>query len=220
MSIYFGILPSDELNRQIDETHDIIENRTDEKFYPYQEKITRQIAHELLDEIFVKLIDVIDDPKRQQKMHKLVGNIHSAVDTMLKHILSEQENEKVLDAFHFLHDDCIFTDNDNQRRVGFLLDEEQGQQLKDYFEQAKASDKPHELLEKAMDIIIQANLQHFVGEFSKHLHLGVIKRKAVPIAETAINKASKVAIHKLLPDMQLDACERLVKHFEKFVIEK
>lgn len=220
MSLYFGFIPSQQLNAQIDDTIDLIENRQDEEFYPYQEQTTKRIAHELLDKLFVRLIDIITDPKRQEKMRKLVANIHSAVDTMLKHILSKQENDKVLDAFHFLHEECIFVDNDNERRVGFALGAEQGQQIIDNFQQAKQSEDPHQALQDAMDIIIQVNLEHFVNDFSQHLHLGLIKRKAVPMAEMAINKASQVAIHKLLPEMDNEACMRLVKHFEQFIVEK
>ncbi len=218
MTIYFGFVPTDELQTQIDDTLDLIANRSDEEFYPYQEKITKRIAHELLDALFVRLIEIIPDSKRQEKMRKLVTTIHSAVETMLKHILSKQDNEKVLDAFHFLHNDCIFTDDHEERRVGFALSTDNGQTLISNFEKAKQTDDSHQLLQEAMDIIIQANLEHFVVEFSKHLHLGAIKRKAIPVAEMAINKASQVAVHKLLPGMDNDACMRLIGHFESFIV--
>ncbi|PID37817.1 MAG: hypothetical protein CR966_00280 [Pseudomonadales bacterium] len=220
MTIYFGFIPTPELNQQLDDVIDMVANRPEEAFYPRQLEVTNQIAHEILENLFVKLVEIIDDPKRKEKMKKVVANIHSAVDSMLKHIIVEHPNDKVEDAFKFLLDDCLFTDNDGIRRVGFLMPENQGQKVVDDFATAKTADDPHDMLIEVMDIIIETNLDHYLTDFSKHLHLGMLKRKAIPLAETAINKASSVAIHKLLPDMDNDACKRLVTHFEQFIIVK
>lgn len=220
MTIYFGFIPSNELNNKIEDTIDLVHNRTDENFYIYQKDITNQITHELLDELFTYLIDIILDTKRQEKMRKLVTTIHSSVDSMLKHVISKQPNDKVIESFQFLHKDCLFLDNESNLRVGFVLSEEDGQKIIKNLQESHNTEKPHELLQEAMDLIIKANLDHFIVKFSQTLNLGVIKRKAVPIAEIAIKKASRVAIHKLLPEMQTDACLRLADHFDKFIVEK
>ncbi len=215
---YFGFFPSDTLDKQIDEVYDLMDNRPDEAFFPQQEKVCNRIAHEIIEELFVKLVSMLEPSKRKDKMNKLIDNINSAIDTMLKHIITEQPNDKVIDSFNFLRNETVFEDNNGNRHIGYALSETDGQKVFNAFEQAKISDKPNDLLITAMHIIIRNNVDHFVGKFGKTLHLGLIKRKAIPIADTAITKACLIAVDKMLPELDKQACIKLADHFEKMLI--
>lgn len=218
MTTYFGFIPSTTLNSQIDTNIEVMGNAIDTNYNPYRDTVTKQIAHELLDNLLTKMLDLIADEDRRHKMQKVNQAIHTAIDTMLKHVLTDLPNEKVLDSYHFMNNSCLFVDNDNNRRVGFALSTEQAQKVNASLASAKTESEPHPHLQAVMDTLIKANLEHFVVEFSKHLHLGMLKRKAIPVAELAVNKASQAAIHKLLPSMDNDACLRLTNHFEQFVV--
>lgn len=220
MSTYFGFIPSTDLNQQINNTIDLIQSRSEESYYPHQLNITKKISHEIIENLFASLVDIIKDPKRKDKMRKLVAAINSSVDTVISHIITEQPNEKILDAFNFLLNDCLFDDNEGNRRIGFIMDDSDATMIINNFTKARSTEQPHELLQEAMDSIITVNLDHFLTKFSKFLNLGIIKRKTVPIAYTAINKSSQIAIHKLLPEMEHDACMRLINHFEAFLVTK
>ncbi len=220
MQIYFGFIPTDALNKQIDTNIQIMGTGADGDYNLYRDEVTKQISHELLDNLLIKMLDLIADKARRTKMQKLTNAIHAAIDTLLKHILITLPNEKVVDTYFFMKDKCLFTDNDGKRRVGFKLNKQQAETVKTALENAKVSQDPHPHLQQVMDTLICANLEHFVVDFSKHLHLGMLKRKAIPIAEAAVNKASQAAIHKLLPSMDNEACLRLTNHFAQFVVIK
>ncbi|WP_434354002.1 hypothetical protein VH441_02950 [Psychrobacter sp. HD31] len=220
MQIYFGFIPTDALNKQIDTNIQIMGSDADGDYNLYRDEVTKQISHELLDNLLTKMLDLIADKARRTKMQKLTNAIHTAIDTLLKHILINLPNEKVVDTYFFMKDKCLFIDNDGNRRVGFQLSSQDAEAVKLGLQHATNSADPHPHLQTVMDILIRANLEHFVVDFSKHLHLGMIKRKAIPIAEAAVNKASQAAIHKLLPSMDNEACLRLTNHFAQFVVIK
>lgn len=219
MTTYFGFIPSDTLNKQIDDIINVIENNTKTDYYPYRNEVTKQIGHELVDNLLTQIIELMQDPERKQRLQKVVKTIHSAVDTLLKHILGKDSNDKVIDSYHFLTDKSLFVDNEGVRRVGFPLSDTIAQHIISSFALAENSTPPHTQLQHAVDSMINANLEHFLKDFSATLNLGLLKRKAVPIAEVAISKGAELAIHKIMPDMPSDAAQRLCNHYQKLIVE-
>lgn len=219
MTTYFGFIPSDKLNNQINEIIDVIDNNKKADYYTYRNEVTKQIGHELVDNLLTKTVDLIQDPDRKQRLQKVVKTVHSAVETLLKHVLGKESNDKVMDSYHFLKDKSLFTDDEGIRRIGFPLSDTIAQTMINSLALAEKSQPPHAELQDGVDAMINANLEHFLKDFSASLNLGLLKRKAVPIAEMAISKGSELAIHKIMPDMPSDAAQRLCNHYQQLVVK-
>lgn len=224
MTTYFGFLPSDELKAKIEETQHIIDNDIKTDYYPHRDEVTKLIAHELIDNLLNNLVTLVQDPERKQRLEKVVKTVHGAVNTLLGSILGKQSNDKVMDSYHFMVNRSLFTDNDGQMRVGYELPSEDAKVIKDSFTKAQAaidqSERPYPHLQTAAETIITATLHHYLHDFGQTLHLGLLKRGAIPIAETAIAKGSQVAIHKIMPDMPQAAAERLYHHYQQLIVQK
>lgn len=220
MTTYFGFKPTQELQEQIAETVDIVENQVKTDYYVYRDKITKQVAHEIVDNLLSQLVSFIEDPNRKKRLEKVIHTIHGAIDTLLKHVLTKLPNEKAIDSFDFLQNKSVFTDSNGDFKVGFALSDEQIEKIKAHFQQADDNaDAPHKYLQVVVEVIIDGNLEHFLKDFSKTLHLGMLKRGAIPIAEKAISTAAHIAVHKIMPDMPLEAATRLKEHYKSLIVE-
>lgn len=224
MTTYFGFLPNNELKAKIEETQHIIDNGIHTEYYPYRDEVTKLIAHQLIDNLLNRLVTLVQDPERKQQLDKIVKTVHSTIDTLLASILGKQSNDKVMDSYDFMVNHSLFTDNDGQMRIGFELSNEDAKLINDSFYQAQIaidkSEPPHAHLQTAAETIINATLHHYLHNFGQTLHLGLLKRGAIPIAETAIAKGSQVAIHKIMPTMPQVAAERLYNHYQKLIVQK
>lgn len=224
MTTYFGFLPSDQLRTKIEEIQHIIENNIKTDYYPHRDEVTKLIAHELIDNLLNDLVTLIQDPERKHRLEKVVKTVHGTVDTLLGSILSKQSNDKVIDSYHFMVNHSLFTDNDDQMRVGYELPHEDAQLINDNFDKIQTAitqaKRPHTHLQNASETIINATLHHYLHDFGQTLHLGLLKRGAIPIAETAISKSAQIAIHKIMPDMPQTATERLYHHYQQLIVQK
>lgn len=219
MAHYFGFIPSDELNSMIDEAERIITSAEKVDYYPYRNNLTQQIARELIDSLLVSLIDVIPNPERQASMRKVVSTIERTAETLLGVLLGKDSNEDVIPSFNFLKQQSMFIDNEGLRRVGFKLSEASAQKIIDGFAAVTPDSVDSLKFRTALETINEESLTHFITEFTHTLKLGMIKRKSIPVAKSAINKGLDIALNKLLPQLPEAGINRLANFYRPFFIE-
>lgn len=219
MTYYFGFIPSDKLNQMIDEAEHVITSNEKTDYYPYRNELTQQIARELIDNLLVGLIDVIPNSERQAAMKKIVGTIERATETLLNVLLGKDKNEDILPSFNFLKNQTMFIDNDGMRRVGYKLSKESTQAIIEGFETVKLDVIDKTIFEKALDTINEDSLTHFLTRFTETLKLGMIKRKSIPVAKSAIDKGLSMALNKLLPQLPDAGLNRLARFYHPFFVQ-
>lgn len=220
MAHYFGFVPSDKLKALIIEAEQVITSNEKVDYYPYRDALTHQTARDLVDNLLIGLVEIIPNPERQAAMRKVVGTVERATDTLLNILLGKENNEEVLPSFHFLRDQATFVDNDGIKRVGFKLSAEDAQIINKGFAAITPEHIDTEPFKTALKTMNEATLTHFISRYADTLKLGMIKRKSVPVAKSAIDKGMSMALNKLLPDLPDSSLNRLANYYRPFIIEK
>ena len=220
MAHYFGFVPSDKLKALITEAEQVVASNEKVEYYPYRDALTHQTAHDLIDNLLVGLVEIIPNPERQAAMRKVVITVERATDTLLNILLGKENNEEVLPSFHFLRDQATFVDNDGIKRVGFKLSAEDAQIINKGFAAITPEHVDTEPFKTALETMNEATLTHFISRYADTLKLGMIKRKSVPVAKSAIDKGMSMALNKLLPDLPDSSLNRLANYYRPFIIEK
>lgn len=219
MTYYFGFIPSAKLNDMIDEAEHIITSNKQVDYYPYRNELTQKIAYELVNNLLVSLIDVIPNPERQAAMRKIVGTIERTTETLLNVLLGKDKNEDVIPSFNFLKNQSMFIDNDGIRRVGFELSETSAQTVIQGFAAVTPDAIDKDKFKTALETMNEESLTHFISRFTETLKLGMIKRKSIPVAKSAIDKGMSMAINKLLPQLPDAGLNRLAGFYRPFFIK-
>ncbi|MDN5619754.1 MAG: hypothetical protein L0G63_04590 [Psychrobacter sp.] len=220
MAHYFGFVPSDKLKALISEAEQVVASNEQVEYYPYRDALTHQTARDLTDNLLVGLVEIIPNPERQAAMRKIVATIERATDTLLNILLGKESNEDVLPSFHFLRDQATFIDNEGVKRIGFKLSETDARTIVEGFAAITPEHVDRAKFKTALKTMNDATLTHFVSHYAETLKLGMIKRKSVPVAKSAIDKGMNMALNKLLPDLPDDSLNRLANYYRPFIIEK
>ena len=220
MAHYFGFVPSDKLKVLISEAEQVVASNEQVEYYPYRDALTHQTARDLTDNLLVGLVEIIPNPERQAAMRKIVTTIERATDTLLNILLGKENNEDVLPSFHFLRDQATFIDNEGVKRIGFKLSETDARTIVEGFAAITPEHVDRAKFKTALETMNDATLTHFVSRYAETLKLGMIKRKSVPVAKSAIDKGMNMALNKLLPDLPNDSLNRLANYYRPFIIEK
>ena len=220
MAHYFGFVPSDKLKALISEAEQVVASNEQVEYYPYRDALTHQTARDLTDNLLVGLVEIIPNPERQAAMRKIVATIERATDTLLNILLGKESNEDVLPSFHFLRDQATFIDNESVKRIGFKLSEADAKIIDEGFAAITPEHVDRAKFKTALKTMNDATLTHFVSRYAETLKLGMIKRKSVPVAKSAIDKGMNIALNKLLPDLPDDSFNRLANYYRPFIIEK
>ncbi len=220
MAHYFGFVPSDKLKVLISEAEQVVASNEQVEYYPYRDALTHQTARDLTDNLLVGLVEIIPNPERQAAMRKIVTTIERATDTLLNILLGKENNEDVLPSFHFLKDQATFIDNEGVKRIGFKLSETDARTIVEGFAAITPEHVDRAKFKTALETMNDATLTHFVSRYAETLKLGMIKRKSVPVAKSAIDKGMNMALNKLLPDLPNDSLNRLANYYRPFIIEK
>ncbi len=220
MAHYFGFVPSDKLKVSISEAEQVVASNEQVDYYPYRDALTHQTARDLTDNLLVGLVEIIPNPERQAAMRKIVTMIERSTDTLLNILLGKESNEEVLPSFHFLKDQATFIDNEGVKRIGFKLSETDARTIVEGFAAITPEHVDRAKFKTALETMNEATLTHFVSRYAETLKLGMIKRKSVPVAKSAIDKGMNMALNKLLPDLPNDSLNRLANYYRPFIIEK
>ncbi|MEZ7502268.1 hypothetical protein ACTXGK_07710 [Psychrobacter sp. T6-5] len=220
MAHYFGFVPSDKLKVLISEAEQVVASNEQVDYYPYRDALTHQTARDLTDNLLVGLVEIIPNPERQAAMRKIVTMIERSTDTLLNILLGKESNEEVLPSFHFLKDQATFIDNEGVKRIGFKLSETDARTIVEGFAAITPEHVDRAKFKTALETMNDATLTHFVSRYAETLKLGMIKRKSVPVAKSAIDKGMNMALNKLLPDLPNDSLNRLANYYRPFIIEK
>ncbi|GAA0799664.1 hypothetical protein [Psychrobacter piscatorii] len=220
MAHYFGFVPSDKLKVLISEAEQVVASNEQVDYYPYRDALTHQTARDLTDNLLVGLVEIIPNPERQAAMRKIVTMIERSTDTLLNILLGKESNEEVLPSFHFLKDQATFIDNAGVKRIGFKLSETDARTIVEGFAAITPEHVDRAKFKTALETMNDATLTHFVSRYAETLKLGMIKRKSVPVAKSAIDKGMNMALNKLLPDLPNDSLNRLANYYRPFIIEK
>ncbi|WP_250162532.1 hypothetical protein [Psychrobacter sp. WY6] len=188
--------------------------------YPYRDALTHQTARDLIDNLLIGLVDIIPNPERQASMRKIVGTVEKATDTLLNILLGKENNEEVMPSFHFLRDRATFIDNEGVKRVGFKLSDADAQTIEKGFAAITPEQVDMKAFKTALETMNEETLTHFISRYAETLKLGMIKRKAVPVAKAAIDKGMSMALNKLLPDLPDRSLNRLANYYRPFIVEK
>ena len=219
MAYYFGFLPSDKLSQMIQEAEHIISSHEHTDYYPYRNDLTQQIASELIDNLLVGLIDVIPNPERKASMKKVVSTVESATEKLLNVLLGKDTNEDVMPSFNFLKEQSMFIDNDGLRRVGFQLTHSAAQKINQGFTIVPQQAVDAVQFKTALETMNEEALTHFISKFTETLKLGIIKRKSIPMAKLAIDKAMNMALNKLLPQLSEEGLNRMSRFYSPFIVQ-
>ncbi|WP_426137577.1 hypothetical protein [Psychrobacter sp. TWR1-1-1] len=220
MAHYFGFLPSDKLKALIIDAEQVIASNEEVEYYPYRDALTHQTARDLIDNLLIGLVDIIPNPERQASMRKIVGTVEKATDTLLNILLGKENNEEVMPSFHFLRDRATFIDNEGVKRVGFKLSDADAQTIEKGFAAITPEQVDMKAFKTALETMNEETLTHFISRYAETLKLGMIKRKAVPVAKAAIDKGMSMALNKLLPDLPDRSLNRLANYYRPFIVEK
>ncbi|WP_227430369.1 hypothetical protein [Psychrobacter sp. I-STPA6b] len=219
MTDYFGFKPSDTLTQMIEEAEHIISNKVDTDYYPYRNALAQRIAREMMDNLLVNLISVIPNPERQATMQKIVSSIESATETLLKILMGKDDNQAVLKSYYFLKNDSMFIDNEGQRRIGLALSANTAQKIRQGFDAVSEDTTDLATFKAGLEAMNDAILDHFMNQFTNTLPLGMIKRKSIPIARTAVDSGLGIAMNKLLPQLPQPALKRLANFYSPFIVQ-
>ena len=219
MAHYFGFVPSDKLKALISEAEQVVASNEQVEYYPYRDALTHQTARDLTDNLLVGLVEIIPNPERQAAMRKIVATIERATDTLLNILLGKENNEDVLPSFHFLRDQATFIDNEGVKRIGFKLSEADAKIIDEGFAAITPDHVDRAKFKIALETMNEATLTHFISRYADTLKLGMIKRKSVPVAKSAIDKGMNMALNKLLPDLPNASLNRLANYYRPFIIE-
>lgn len=220
MAHYFGFAPSDKLKALIIDAEQVIASNEEVEYYPYRDALTHQTARDLIDNLLIGLVDIIPNPERQASMRKIVGTVEKATDTLLNILLGKENNEEVMPSFHFLRDRATFIDNEGVKRVGFKLSDADAQTIEKGFAAIKPEQVDMKAFKTALETMNEETLTHFISRYAETLKLGMIKRRAVPVAKAAIDKGMSMALNKLLPDLPDRSLNRLANYYRPFIVEK
>ena len=220
MAHYFGFVPSDKLKALIIDAEQVIASNEEVEYYPYRDALTHQTARDLIDNLLIGLVDIIPNPERQASMRKIVGTVEKATDTLLNILLGKENNEEVMPSFHFLRDRATFIDNEGVKRVGFKLSDADAQTIEKGFAAITPEQVDMKAFKTALETMNEETLTHFISRYAETLKLGMIKRKAVPVAKAAIDKGMSMALNKLLPDLPDRSLNRLANYYRPFIVEK
>lgn len=220
MAYYFGFVPSDKLKALIIDAEQVIASNEEVEYYPYRDALTHQTARDLIDNLLIGLVDIIPNPERQASMRKIVGTVEKATDTLLNILLGKENNEEVMPSFHFLRDRATFIDNEGVKRVGFKLSDADAQTIEKGFAAITPEQVDMKTFKTALETMNEETLTHFISRYAETLKLGMIKRKAVPVAKAAIDKGMSMALNKLLPDLPDRSLNRLANYYRPFIVEK
>lgn len=222
MSYYFGFIPSAQLNDEINIAYQLINQQSNERYDIHRDKIIHLINHELLDAMLLQLIQSLpDSSERKAHLIKLSHTIQSTSDKLLNTILSPAPNEQVLPSFDFFKQQVLFTDTNGSRRIGLPLDDNFATSLLTTFEQVQQG---HGLaytkqLSDLFSQLAKICLQHFLVDFTKTLPLNMLKRTAIPMADSVISKALDVALHRLIPQMPQDSLVRFTQFYQPMIFK-
>lgn len=222
MTYYFGFLPSDKLNATIDKAYELIQSNSSERYDVYRDNIVHLISQELLSAMLFELIAILpDDSERKTHLVKAAHTIESTLDKLINTLLTPTKNDEVLKSFEFFDQALLITDNMGKRRISVALDDQLAQDLLAIFEQIKQGNgvSQADKLITTFNNLAQACVSHFLVDFSKTLPLNILKRGAIPVAESVIDKVLSVAVHRLIPQMPQESLERFREHYEPMVFQ-
>lgn len=228
MAYYFGFLPSTELDTALDAATALVKTtpNTLVRLDSHRNTITHLVKKELLDVMLIQIIHALpDESERKPQLQKIAQTIETTTDKLLESVLGNASNADVMPSFDFLEQKTLFMDTAGKRRVGFVISDTLGAELEACFTAILTGNDSHTAsnmakLANLLSELTEACMQHFLVGFSQTLNLGILKRTAIPVAQSVINKVSDVALHKLLPQMPQVGLERIVTHYQPLIVKK
>lgn len=222
MPYYFGFVPSAELNETIDKAYQLIADKSSERYDVYRDKITHLTNQELMENMLVQLIESLpDESERKAHLIKVSHTIETTTDKLINTVLSPTDNPDVLSSFNFFDKRVLVKDNQGQRRISVPLDDKLGADLVAVIERVQQGHGREEVdnLTRLFTQLTQVSLQHFLVDFTKTLPLNLLKRGAIPVADSVISKVLDVALHRLIPQMPQESLERFTKHYATLIFQ-
>lgn len=222
MPYYFGFVPSAELNETIDKAYQLIADKSSERYDVYRDKITHLTNQELMENMLVQLIESLpDESERKAHLIKVSHTIETTTDKLINTVLSPTDNPDVLSSFNFFDKRVLVKDNQGQRRISVPLDDKLGADLVTVIERVQQGHGREEVdnLTRLFTQLTQVSLQHFLVDFTKTLPLNLLKRGAIPVADSVISKVLDVALHRLIPQMPQESLERFTKHYATLIFQ-
>ncbi len=214
MTAYFGFVPSATLQTNIEKA--LIraqQSHSSEPMYIIRDLVTLAITDEIIDTLLIKPVGSMPKSDKRDSMEKLSNFIKSTVHVLMKQLLSKDTDENVLKSIEFLSTSTNI--KQGQLRVGVLMPDSLVAQMQASFAAIKAGDgkATRPVLVQQFKLFNDIILKHFMDDFSKTLELGMFKRKASSLAQSAITKAVHVAIDKIIPHFNQLELEVFSAHY-------
>lgn len=220
MAKYFGFVPSETLQQKLATLKEHEQSGKKDLYIP-RDDVLVLVIDEQIDNVLAKLIDLLPDGDKKKTMEKMTGIVKSAASALLKQLLGKAKNEEIVESMSFINNKGLKVDAAGTQRVSFAIADDLYNRMNTLFTQVEEG--KGEAIRKDIEVFFNdftdANLQHYVLDFSQTLNLGFIKRKAVPIAEAAISKGVKIGNKGLFPNLGQDELEQLVAHYRQLFFE-
>lgn len=213
---YFGFTPSDELFSNIQSVYGLIEQNSDENLTPYRDKIVRLTSQEMLNAMLIQLIQSMpDNLDRKQRLIALSKHIETTSDKLIGTILTPAKNSEILPSFEFFDKQVVKYDKEKMK-ICFPLSDRLASKLFACFDNVANGNGKAENARLAVVFseLSQACLQHFLTDFTQTLPLNRLKRGAVSLAHGVLEKAIKMALNHLIPQLPQASLERFTAYYQ------
>lgn len=211
MTYYFGFEPSDELKTKISAMRSAVA-ANEKELYKHRDAVVHKTVEELIDYLLTKIVNTFPDGDHKKTMIKVTDIVQSTSTKLLNQVLGKDKNEDVMPTVDFFENQTAHKDANGVERLGFKMSDTLYNSMNDIFTQTISSgDGDGKALNSVFDSFTDAVVQHFLSEFSSTLNLGFVKRKLLPIADSAIKKGVKMGNKQIFPHLaasdKVEVCE-------------
>ena len=217
LNTYYGYLPSEHLKSLIESADQaMVDSSSVDKRRDIRDRLVKQIVNELIQTMMKDLVAALPPGDKRTQMEKVTDTVASTSEKLIGQILGK-DGKEVLDANHeFLVKKTLFKDSDGQARVCFLMKPELDQRIVaslDRIEQGHGKEEQENIIRNVIDLT-DAILDHFMMGFAQTLDLGFIKRKLLPIAQSAISGGVNMMTKRLFPKLGQAELERFAVRYK------
>lgn len=210
MAYYFGFEPSDDLKNNISAMRAAVEAK-DAKLFEHRDVVVKKMVNELIDILLTQLVHTLPEGNEKKTMLKVSDIVQSTSTKLMGQILGKDDVADVMPTIDFFENKTAKVDANGVERLGFELTSALHEKMHSMFSEAiQNGTADGRALNAVFDEFTDAVVQHFLSDFADTLKLGFVKRKLLPVADSAIKKGVKMGNKQLFPQLndedKVDVC--------------
>lgn len=220
MRYFFGLIPNTELQQKLTTLKNQVTNGGNGSLHIARDAVVHEVTNELIAQLLGQLLHTMDAGKQKDMLTKTISVVRSASHTLVNQLIGKDKDNVVMPSAKFFVEQSLFVDANGVERLGFVLDDALASCIKTHFQTALADEPSADVADftKTFNQLADSILAYFVTDFAKTLNLGFIKRKAVPLAESAVSAAVHMGINRLFPELTSKNLADLSQHYDDIII--